>query len=192
METENWKPVVGYEWLYEVSSIGRVKSLKFGQKQIKKLLKISYLKNKWYSYVNLTFNWIQTTYRIHRLVAIAFIPNPLNLICVCHKDETQVSWRLNNSVENLWWWTHKDNTQDCHRKWRAKVLSWTNHPNKWKFWIHSTRFKIINQYDLNWNFIREWWCAREAERALWIFWQNIWSACIWKQKTAGWFIWKFK
>ena len=55
-------------------------------------------------------------YFIHRLVALTYIPNPDNKPCVGHKDNN----RTNNRVENLYWCTHKENTQQCIRDGRFK------------------------------------------------------------------------
>ena len=66
---------------------------------------------------------------VHRLVALAFIPNPDNHPCVCHRDETLDSnGFLDNSVENLWWGSYKDNMADKthkgrHSKGSARPLS---------------------------------------------------------------------
>lgn len=53
---------------------------------------------------------------VHRLVAEAFIPNPDNLPCVCHKNDNP----HDNRVENLYWGTHKDNMEDKVSKGRGK------------------------------------------------------------------------
>lgn len=111
--SEEWKPVVGYEGLYEVSSMGRVKSLKrtiTGKDGITREIKERILKpgiaENWYPTVNLSKNGNVVTFRVHRLVATAFIPNPKNLSDVNHKDED----KTNNSVDNLEWMSHKDNS----------------------------------------------------------------------------------
>lgn len=87
---EIYKDIEGYENLYQVSNLGNVKSLKRNQ-----LLRPS--NNDGYLCVVLSKYNKQKTYKIHRLVAQAFIPNPDNLPQVNHKDENP----SNNSVDNL-------------------------------------------------------------------------------------------
>ena len=59
---------------------------------------------------------INHAFRLNRLVAISWIPNPNNLPCVCHKDNN----KLNNKVSNLYWGTYKDNSQQMMREGRNK------------------------------------------------------------------------
>ena len=114
---EEWKAVVGYEGLYEVSNRGQVRSLdrvvptRKGKRFCKgKLLKSTKSKGKsgkYYMTVALSNGAEKTpkTYWVHRLVAKAFIPNPDNLTDVNHIDENP----SNNCVDNLEWLSHKDN-----------------------------------------------------------------------------------
>ena len=92
---EIWKPIKGYEGLYEVSNFGRIKSLKFGKERILKGSKDKY----GYLQVVLSKNNKSKTFKVHRLVSEAFIPNPDNLPQVNHKDENP----SNNNVNNLEW-----------------------------------------------------------------------------------------
>lgn len=105
MKEERWLPVVGFEGLYEVSSLGRVKSL--GNNRFKKevIMNLHPNKKSGYLYVPLYKNKKKYNKKVHRLVAIAFIPNPLNLPHINHKDEN----KQNNCVDNLEWCTHKYN-----------------------------------------------------------------------------------
>ena len=98
---ETWKPVVGYEGLYEVSSEGIVRNLKTGR-----ILKPFY-NTKGYVMVNLTSaNNDKTKKLVHRLVAQSFIPNnDQSKTLINHKDEN----KRNNSVANLEWCTYKYN-----------------------------------------------------------------------------------
>lgn len=118
METESlieeWRDVVGFEGLYQVSNLGRVKGLdrlvdtniNNVDKRISKgkLLKPQF-NNKGYKRVNLCKNGTFKSVFVHRLVAEAFIPNPNNYPVVNHKDEN----KQNNCVENLEWCTQKYN-----------------------------------------------------------------------------------
>lgn len=103
METDNyvneeWRPVSGYEGLYEVSNFGRVKSLpRNGTINRERIIKPGLFKK--YLGVSLNKNNKRTSHLVHRLVAIAFIPNPNSLPQVNHKNED----RLDNRVENLEW-----------------------------------------------------------------------------------------
>lgn len=111
--TELWKPIVGFEGLYEVSNLGRVRSLPkdvpykgsstFAHRKgrILSLVSDSY----GYKIVNLSKDRNQCGKKVHRLVAEAFLENPSNLPQVNHKDGN----KENNSVGNLEWCTAKQN-----------------------------------------------------------------------------------
>ena len=99
MLEEIWKDIEGYEGLYQVSSWGRVKNSRTGR--VLKSGKDMY----GYLFVNLYKNGKRTNYKVHRLVAQAFIPNPQNKPQVNHIDED----KENNYVENLEWSTAKEN-----------------------------------------------------------------------------------
>ena len=101
---EIWKDIEGFEGLYQVSSLGKVKSLNFNHTKKEKILKHGSSKEG-YLRVNLCKEGKVTTHTVHRLVAQAFIPNPDNKSQVNHKDED----KTNNKVENLEWVTNKEN-----------------------------------------------------------------------------------
>lgn len=98
---EEWKNIIGYEGLYQVSSYGRVKSLKFGKENLLKHKKDS----GGYLQVGLCKDGKRKIFLVHRLVAQAFLPNLDNLPQVNHKDEN----KENNCVSNLEWCTCKYN-----------------------------------------------------------------------------------
>lgn len=182
---EIWKPVVGYEWLYEVSSIGRVKSFWFW---IESIIKINC--SNWYNHVSLCLNKNIKIYKIHRMVAMAFIQNPENKHYINH-----INWiKTDNQVKNLEWCTQSENIQHAYNTWLKKVTEnhhfYTNHPSKWKFWKNNQKAKKVNQYSLYWEFIMTWGSMIDIQRELLISSSSISQCCNWKRKSAGWFIWK--
>lgn len=109
---EVWKDIVGYEGIYQVSNHGRVKALpktiEYSDGKVipyDEIIMRSIIEKEGYKVVNLTNNGVQRQFRVHRLVAKAFIPNPNNYPQVNHRDEI----KSNNNVENLEWCTHKYN-----------------------------------------------------------------------------------
>lgn len=99
---EIWKDVVGYEGLYQVSDMGRVKRLGNTPRCTKdRMRRLCVSKKGAYLVCVLSKDGVHKTPFVHRLVAEAFIPNPQNLPCINHKDEN----KRNNRVENLEWCT---------------------------------------------------------------------------------------
>lgn len=108
---EIWKDIIGYEGEYQISNMGRVKSL-IGRRE--RILKPR--KNK-RGYLRVSLHQ-RNDKMIHRLVAIAFLPNPEGLKEVNHKDENP----SNNCVDNLEWCTHQYNVLygTCQQRARQK------------------------------------------------------------------------
>lgn len=109
MIEEIWRPIEGYEGLYEISNTGQVRSLdkydsmnRFYEGRILKLFadRLGYLRAQLYS------NNKKKSFLVHRLVAEAFIPNPDNLPQVNHRDENP----SNDNVDNLEWCDAKYNS----------------------------------------------------------------------------------
>ena len=106
MENEEWKDIPNYDGLYKVSNLGNVKSFntKTNHKQPINLKQTMDRKNG-YLTVSLCKDKVQKIYRVHRLVAEAFIPNPNNYPIINHKDGR----KQNNNVNNLEWCTYQQN-----------------------------------------------------------------------------------
>ena len=165
---EIWKDKKDYEGHYQVSNLGRVKSIKFGKEII--LKQHINIKGGYY-YVCLLKNGKHKNYYVHRLVAEAFLPNTDNLPQVNHKDEN----KLNNSVDNLEWCTNEYN----HNYGTINER------------ISQSQSKPVLQYDLNGNLIKEWKSINECGRNG--FNQgDICKCCNGKRKTAKGFIWVYK
>ena len=105
---EEWRTIPGYYDFYEVSSLGRVRRtfhLKNGTTSVKILTPImtgeGYLRLK----MHIEGHKDTVLKNVHRMVALAFLPNTDNLPCINHKDEC----KTNNRVENLEWCTYKYN-----------------------------------------------------------------------------------
>ena len=102
---EIWKDIIGYEGYYQISNIGRVKSVTNKLKR-ERILKPNYYGTKRnYIQIELSKNSIRKKYKLHRLVAQAFIPNPNNYPLVMHMDNDT----SNNSVQNLQWGSYSMN-----------------------------------------------------------------------------------
>ena len=116
---EIWKDVVGYEGYYQVSNLGRVKSLdrisSNGRKIKGKILSTKVNTPPYYPRVSLSVNGKMKLVQVHRLVAQAFVynPDPEHKTQVGHKDES----RTNNRADNLEWVTPKENSNmPLHRE----------------------------------------------------------------------------
>lgn len=113
---EEWRDIPEYEGLYQVSNLGRIRSLKDCHGKNRKLILKERTDKDDYKRVHLFKNGKGKHYGVHRLVAIAFIPNPDNLPEVNHKDENP----SNNNVENLEWCTREYNNNYGSRNKRAR------------------------------------------------------------------------
>lgn len=123
---EEWRIIEGYP-NYQVSNLGRVKSLNYKHTKKPHLLKPLQTREGYFLINLFDCNGVRNRFLIHRLVAMAFIPNPNNLPCVNHKSEIKTQ----NNVENLEWCTHDYNDNFGTRNKRIKK-SLTNHPSKSK------------------------------------------------------------
>lgn len=95
---EKWKPIEGYEGLYEVSTFGNVRNMNGA-------LLYQEEHNKGYLRVKLIKDGKRKNHKVHRLVAKAFLPNPYGKPCINHRDFNV----QNNRVWNLEWVTDEEN-----------------------------------------------------------------------------------
>ena len=121
MENEIWKPVPGYEECYEVSNIGRVKKIKGANAG-----RIFIGAFDDYMYTTLTKDKKGKFFYIHRLVAMAFLPNPENKRTVNHINGI----KTDNRVENLEWATNSENLQHAYRTGLHKGVRHTEEARK--------------------------------------------------------------
>lgn len=169
---EIWKPVVGYEGLYEVSNIWNIRSVDrfIFWRKIKWMQRKVNIDTNWYNSIILAKNRIYSRIRFHRLVAKAFIPNPDN-----KSDINHIDWNKNNNkADNLEWNTKSEN--HIHR---VHIL--------WKF----TKWKSVWQFSLDWILIKKFVSWKEAARSIKWSSGNISNCCRWIYKQAYWFIWKY-
>lgn len=168
---ETFKDIKGFENIYQISNKGTVKSLRFNKERILRTQTDIF----GYHYINLNCDGKSYKYKIHRLVAEAFIPNPNNYPIINHINED----KTDNRVENLEWCTYSyNNTYNDRAKKSGKKSG-------------KTLSRPIIQLTKNGEFIREWESATEASKQLNIPLPNI-TNCIngKKYKSAGGFIWR--
>lgn len=167
---EEWRPIVGYEGLYEVSNTGKIKRCEYVDAN-NRLCKSKILKFKinkgGYCTIGLTKNGKRSFLMGHRLVAMAFIPNPDNLPQINHKDEN----RQNNYVSNLEWCTSKYNI---------------NYGNS----VKKRSFGVI-QLTKEGKFVREYRSGFAASQANNIARTNLYNALHGNTDSAGGFLWKY-
>lgn len=224
---EVWRDIPNYEGLYKVSSFGRVKSISrtvntcYGSKRTtNEMIMNLVIDNTGYPSVRLRKSGHGKTVRIHRLVAITFIPNVDNKPYVDHIDTI----RTNNNVSNLRWATPKENSNNnlSIKKLRDTMKSGIvrsklsrmkigilnpmfgkkglSHPkfgrNRTSASIEkqklSVRRRRVCQINLDGNIIAYFDSTLDAERATGVRHGNISKCCDGKTPTAGGYIWMDK
>lgn len=173
---EIWKDIKGYEGLYQVSNLGRVRSLGNGNSSNSKFKIRKLDKSSKYYRIILSNNKKRDKYLVHRLVAEAFIPNPENKPEIDHKN-TDVT---DNRVENLRWVTRVENLNNpITRARKSKVQT------------NGKKSKPVLQYTIFDEFVREWPSINETGREGFNM-SGVWLCCIGKQNTSHGFKWKYK
>lgn len=159
-----WRDVPNYEGIYKVSSDGKVMSANGIRK--------AEMSQTGYWRISLWNKGKEKHFFIHRLVAMAFIPNPNNYDLVNHIDGN----KLNNNVENLEWCNLSQNVQHAYRTGL----------------VHPATTKVI-QYTKDFVKVKEWNSIREACEELKLNHANIVTVCGQKtnRRQCGGFIWRY-
>lgn len=156
MENEIWKDIPGFEGIYKINKKGEVKSLnrikrgKGGSTIVvkEKILKQSLDRKNGYLMVTLTKNEKRKNYRIHKLVANLFIPNPNNYPQVNHIDGN----KFNNTVDNLEWCTPQENIQHAWKNGlnyiseKHKTIASQTAKERWKKYRNQKNINIGDCY----------------------------------------------
>ena len=122
-ENEEWKDVSGYKGFYKVSNLGNIKSVDRKIERSTSVMELKgkamsqYIGNTGYPMVSLCINGESKRYSVHRIVAKAFLSNPLNKAYVNHIDGN----KQNSNLENLEWSTPTENSIHAHEHGLANV-----------------------------------------------------------------------
>lgn len=171
---EIWKDIKDYEGLYQVSNLGKIKSL-ITNKELKQ-----FKRSKLYPYycVNLCKRKKHKMYAVHRLVAQTFIPNIKNKPQINHKSGI----KTDNRVCNLEWCTNKENAKHAFKKGLSKP----------KIGKDNNYTKPVNQYDLSGNFIKTWYGGYNIEKEFGKYASsNIFQCAKGNRLSAYGYIWKY-
>lgn len=163
---EIWKDIKGYEGIYQVSNLGRVRSFLRGGRVLKPHSTGHYLGVVLYKENS------HKAYLIHRLVANAFIENPNNFNEVNHKDENGV----NNVWSNLEWCSHSENINYGNRNKKVGVRLG----------------KPVLQINKNGNIVGRFCSIHEAGRNTGVDYRNIFKCCNGGCKSLGGYYWRYE
>lgn len=183
---EHWKNVEGYDGLYQVSNLGRIKTKKG-------LIRKQTLNKNGYLYVNLCKNGKIKNIPVHRLVAIAFVEHYENGLTVNHKNEK----KTDNRADNLEWITLRDNLNygthnERVRQSRKGKCAGSAHFNYGKFGAnsHTHKGKVIGVSVEDPDVVVRFETAADASRALHISSGQLCDTLHGKYKSCGGYYWR--
>ena len=193
-----WKPIKGFEQSYHINEKGQVFSFKSN-----KILKNKIGTHGYYIVYLTSLNGKTVAKQIHRLIAEAFIPNPMNKPCIDHINAI----RTDNSISNLRWCTYKENNNNpifkdrCSKRQMGKKLSKESIRKRYETWVrngshinrplNNAKSKVVIQYDKNMNEIRRFPSVMEVFRQFGYHPSNIGNCCKGRRKSSYGFLWRY-
>lgn len=193
LANEVWKDIIGFEGMYQISNLGRVKSLsriltsKNGKQTYRsvRILK-SCINLHGYYYVNLYKGAKQYPRQIHRLIAEAFIPNPHNYPFIDHINTVTTD----NRIENLRWVTPKGNTNNSLTLAKIKESQRTLPYSVRRKRVANTMHKVC-MLDANGVVLKEFECIADAAREMGVVNGAISNACLGVSSKSCGYYWRY-
>lgn len=173
---EIWKDVSGFEGMYQVSNLGRVKSLR----NKKPLIMRTHVNNSGYEMVRFSVKGKTYNFTVHRLVAREFCDGHTEGMVVNHKDAN----RLNNIADNLEWVTQKENVHDM-------IARGTHSVKEAHAVAHKKRRRPVIQYTKNGKEVARFKSAREASKSVNVHENCISRVCRGERPYSAGYSWKY-
>ena len=175
---EIWKDILEYEGLYQVSNLGRIKSLANKSNHKKEIIMRQHLNHKGYCVLSLCKNYKRQSKSVHRIVAQAFIPNSNNLPQVNHIDGN----KTNNNVNNLEW------CNNSYNQLHANKLGLNKHRLES---VKEVCNKPVAQLDMNGIELNRFNSLREASNKTGFSYKSMSLCTLGKIKSCGGYVWKY-
>lgn len=195
---EKWKPIIGFEGLYECSNLGNLRSVTKivrRDENSTKIIKGRVIKQQMgtsgYKCVTFSKDGKLSNHRVHRLIAASFIKNPNEKAQVNHINEI----KTDNRSENLEWVTHHENQLHGTRIERLKASTDNNgikNPMYGRIGALNPKSKPVIQYCKKGKKINEFDSAATVNRELGFNSSSVSRAAKGKLKTAHGYVWKYK